>query len=95
VQLDVFVVNVGVKQIGSSLGAGLSFLPLTAVALVANLSASRLQPTLGPRRVILIGLAAMACGRTGLIVAARSTPFTDLVVQLVLLGAASGSSCRP
>lgn len=93
----IFVLSLYFQRIqgGSALRAGLSFLPMTAVVLVTNLSAGRLQPIIGPRRVILIGLVAMACGCAGLLLTARATPFPGLVAQLVLLGGGLGLLVPP
>lgn len=93
----IFVLSLYFQRVqgASALAAGLFFLPMTAIVLVANLAAGRLQAVVGSRRVIFCGLAAMACGCAGLLLASRTTPFPDLVVQLVLLGGGLGLLVPP
>lgn len=93
----IFVLSLYFQRVqgASALGAGLSFLPMTAVVLVTNVSAGRLQPLIGARRLILIGLAGMACGCAGLLVTTRTTPLSNLVAPLVLLGGGLGLLVPP
>lgn len=79
----------------SPLRAGLAFLPMSAAVLAANLSAGRLGPAIGTRRVIWTGLAGMAAGCAGLLAAGPGTPFTQMVAQLVVLGAGIGLLVPP
>jgi DHA2 family methylenomycin A resistance protein-like MFS transporter len=79
----------------SALGAGLAFVPLTAVVLVSNLAAGPIGAAIGTRSVILIGLAAMALGCAGLLMVGRSTPLAGMVVQQVLLGGGAGLVVPP
>jgi DHA2 family methylenomycin A resistance protein-like MFS transporter len=79
----------------SALQAGLAFLPITAVVLVANLAARPIGAAIGTRGVILLGLSAMAVGCAGLLTIGRSTPLVELVVQQVLLGGGIGLVVPP
>ncbi len=79
----------------SALQAGLAFLPMTAVVLVANLSARPIGAAIGTRGVILLGLSAMAVGCAGLLIIERSTPVFEIVVQQVLLGGGIGLVVPP
>lgn len=79
----------------SALGTGLAFLPMTAAVLIANLATGRLGALLGTRTVILAGLAAMAAGCAGMLWAGPGTPFTQIVVQQVLLGGGIGLLVPP
>jgi DHA2 family methylenomycin A resistance protein-like MFS transporter len=79
----------------SALQAGLAFLPITAVVLVANLSARPIGAAIGTRGVILLGLSAMAVGCAGLLTIERSTPLVEIVVQQALLGGGIGLVVPP
>jgi DHA2 family methylenomycin A resistance protein-like MFS transporter len=79
----------------SALQAGLAFLPITAVVLVANLAARPIGAAIGTRGVILLGLSAMVVGCAGLLTIGRSTPLVELVVQQVLLGGGIGLVVPP
>jgi DHA2 family methylenomycin A resistance protein-like MFS transporter len=78
----------------SALHAGLAFLPMTAAILAANLVAGRFSP-LGPRRTILLGLAAMLAGCVALLPAGAATAYPALIAQQVLLGGGLGLLVPP
>ena len=79
----------------SALRAGLAFLPMSAAVLAANLTAGRLGPLIGTRRVIWAGLAGMAAGCAGLLVTGPGTPFIEIAGQLVVLGGGIGLLVPP
>jgi MFS transporter, DHA2 family, methylenomycin A resistance protein len=93
----IFVLSLYFQRVqgASALRAGLLFVPMTAVVLVTNLLSGRLEAVIGTRRVIWCGLAGMAAGCAGLLVVAPTTPFSHLVVQLVLLGGGLGLLVPP
>jgi MFS transporter, DHA2 family, methylenomycin A resistance protein len=74
----------------SPLATGLAFLPLAGSVFVANIVSGRLSALIGSRSVILIGLAAMFVGCLGLLWAGVGTPFAELVIQQMILGAGIG-----
>ena len=79
----------------SALQAGLAFLPITAVVLVANLVARPIGAAVGTRSVILLGLSSMAVGCAGLLTIERSTPLVQMVAPQVLLGGGIGLVVPP
>jgi len=79
----------------SALTAGLAFVPMTAAIMAANLATSRVIDAIGPPRTILLGLAGMAVGCVGLIWTGHATPYSEIVVQQVLLGAGLGLLVPP
>jgi DHA2 family methylenomycin A resistance protein-like MFS transporter len=74
----------------SALRAGLAFLPLTVVVLLANLGSGWLAERIGVRQVIWGGLAAMAVGCAGLLIVHASTPLAALALQQLLVGGGLG-----
>jgi DHA2 family methylenomycin A resistance protein-like MFS transporter len=79
----------------SPLRAGLAFVPMTAVVLVANLLSGRLADRLGAANVIRGGLLLMAVGCIGLLLMQPDTPFAELVGQQLLLGFGIGLVVPP
>jgi MFS transporter, DHA2 family, methylenomycin A resistance protein len=79
----------------SALMAGLAFLPMTAVILAANLASRWAAARWGVRRVILVGLAAMAAGCAALLGTGAHTPFYLLAGQQVVLGGGIGLLVPP
>lgn len=79
----------------SALQAGLAFAPMTAAILAANLLAGRIGAAIGQPRTILAGLAAMAAGCAGLLVAGPATSYPGLLAQQILLGAGIGLLVPP
>ncbi len=79
----------------SALQAGLAFVPMTAAIMAANLAAGRVTRSIGAPRTILIGLLAMVLGCAALLWTAHSTPFSEIVLEQVLLGAGLGLLVPP
>jgi MFS transporter, DHA2 family, methylenomycin A resistance protein len=79
----------------SALKAGLAFVPMTGAILAANLGAAKIVDALGAPRTILVGLIAMGLGCAGLIWTGQSTPYSEIVVQQVLLGGGLGLLVPP
>jgi DHA2 family methylenomycin A resistance protein-like MFS transporter len=79
----------------SALKAGLAFLPMTTVILAANLASGWATARAGVRRVILVGLAAMAAGCAALLGAGAHTPYYLLAGQQVVLGGGIGLLVPP
>lgn len=70
----------------SVLATGMAFLPMTAAVFVGNLLAGRIVRASGVRPVLAGSAMLIAAALAGLLIVDRSTPFTALVAQLVLLG---------
>ena len=70
----------------SVLATGMAFLPITAAVFVGNLLAGRIVRASGVRPVLTGSAVLIAAALAGLLIVDRSTPFTALVAQLVLLG---------
>jgi DHA2 family methylenomycin A resistance protein-like MFS transporter len=79
----------------SALQAGLAFLPMTVAIMGANFLAGKVASVLGTARTIVIGLTAMAIACVALIGTGRSTPYGEIVVQQILLGAGLGLLVPP
>lgn len=79
----------------SALRAGLAFTPMTAAILAANLLSGRVGATVGPARVILTGLTAMAIGCAALLWAGPATAFPAMAGQQILLGGGLGLLVPP
>ena len=74
----------------SPLATGLAFAPATGVVLLANVLAGRLTARFGTQAVIASAAALMAVSLGGLLIADESTPYPELLVQLLALGFALG-----
>jgi MFS transporter, DHA2 family, methylenomycin A resistance protein len=74
----------------SVLATGMAFLPMTAAVFVGNLLAGRIVRASGVRPALAGSAVLIAAALAGLLIVDRSTPFTALVVQLVLLGFGAG-----
>lgn len=79
----------------SALRAGLAFLPMTVAILAANLTTGRVGAALGRRRVIRVGLLAMAAGCAGLLGSGAGTPPAAMAGQQMLLGGGLGLLVPP
>ena len=74
----------------SVLATGMAFLPMTAAVFVGNLLAGRIVRASGVRPALAGSAVLIAAALAGLLIVDRSTPFTALVAQLVLLGFGAG-----
>lgn len=79
----------------SALRAGLAFMPMTAAILAANLLSGRVVAAIGPARVILTGLAAMAIGCATLSWVGPATGYPAMAGQQILLGGGIGLLVPP
>jgi DHA2 family methylenomycin A resistance protein-like MFS transporter len=93
----IFVLSLYFQRVqgASALRTGLLFVPMTAAVLVTNVISGRVAAAVGARLAILAGLAAAAAGCAGLLVVGPSTPFGELVGQLILLGGGLGLVVPP
>jgi MFS transporter, DHA2 family, methylenomycin A resistance protein len=79
----------------SALMAGLAFVPMTGAILAANLGAAKVAGAVGAPRTIGIGVIAMGLGCAGLMWTGPGTPFSEIIVQQVLLGGGLGLLVPP
>ncbi len=79
----------------SVLATGLAFAPTTLAVLVGNLTAGRLTAASGVRRVLAGGGILVTLSLAGLLVAGSGSPYSALVVQLVVLGLGLGVIVPP
>ena len=84
----IFVLSLDFQTVrgASVLATGMAFLPMTAAVFVGNLLAGRIVRASGVRPVLAGSAVLIAAALAGLLIVDRSTPFTALVAQLVLLG---------
>ena len=79
----------------SALSTGLAFLPMTAAILAANLLAGRLARLIGARKLMQLGLIAMAAACLGLTGAGPHTAYLAIAGQMVALGGGLGLMVPP
>ncbi len=79
----------------SALSTGLAFLPMTAAIMAANLAAGRVARSIGPRKLILLGLIVMAAACLGLMGAGPHTSYPAMATQMLALGAGLGLMVPP
>jgi MFS transporter, DHA2 family, methylenomycin A resistance protein len=93
----IFVLSLYFQQIKNytPLKTGLAFLPMTAIVLAANLSASRLSESLGARLTMLIGQGLFAIGCFTLLRISAQTSYIGAAVQLLAIGAGIGITVPP
>jgi DHA2 family methylenomycin A resistance protein-like MFS transporter len=83
------------EQGRSALSTGLAFLPMTAAIAGANVISGRLAARLGPRKLIIAGLALMACGCAALLGADAHSSYASIAAQMIALGAGIGLMVPP
>ena len=93
----IFVLSLFFQQIKNygTLKTGLAFLPMTAVVLIANLSATRLSTWLRSKYTLLIGQVFFAIGCFTLLRLAPGTPYLYMSPQLLAIGAGIGLTVPP
>jgi EmrB/QacA subfamily drug resistance transporter len=79
----------------SPLDAGLRTLPVAFSIAIASMVSPRLVERIGTKLVVAGGLASMAIGFLWVSIASASTPYLEIVAQMILLGAGLGSTTAP
>ncbi|HVT70817.1 MAG TPA: MFS transporter [Trebonia sp.] len=79
----------------SALVTGVAFIPMTAAILAGNLLSGRIGAAVGPARLILAGLTAMAAGCAALLWAGPGTTYLAVLAQQILLGGGLGLLVPP
>ncbi|HEY2702554.1 MAG TPA: MFS transporter [Candidatus Dormibacteraeota bacterium] len=79
----------------SPLLTGLTFLPMTLSVVGANLLAGRLVTGIGPRRLVVTGLAAAAAGLAALATMGPATAYPAMVLPLLAVGGGWGLVVPP
>jgi EmrB/QacA subfamily drug resistance transporter len=77
------------------LEAGLRTIPVAIAIAVASVTSPRLAERFGTTRVVATGLGAMAVAFTWVSVASVSTPYEEIVGQMILLGGGLGMTTAP
>jgi MFS transporter, DHA2 family, methylenomycin A resistance protein len=93
----IFVLSLYFQQVRhyTALKTGLAFLPMTAIVLIANLSASRVSEWIGSRFTMLIGQALFAIGCFTLLGVSGSSTYIGAAFQLLAIGAGIGITVPP
>ena len=93
----IFVLSLFFQEVKSysALKTGLAFVPMTAIVLIANLSASRISGWIGPRFTLLSGQALFGVGCFTLLRISSGTSYTHMIFQLLAIGAGIGLMVPP
>jgi MFS transporter, DHA2 family, methylenomycin A resistance protein len=93
----IFVLSLYFQEIRNytALKTGLAFLPMTAIVLAANLSASYFSAKIGSRLTMFIGQALFAIGCFALLSVGATGSYRDLAFQLLIIGAGIGLTVPP
>lgn len=93
----IFVLSLYFQEIRNytALKTGMAFLPMTAIVLAANLSASYFSAKIGSRVTMLIGQALFAIGSFALLPVGGTGSYRALAFQLLVIGAGIGLTVPP
>ncbi len=93
----IFVLSLFFQQIRNytALQTGLAFLPMTAIVLIANLSAGRISAWLGPRLPILSGQLLLMAGCLALLRVNSNTLYWNMTLPLLAIGGGIGLTVPP
>ncbi|GAB3435463.1 MFS transporter [Flindersiella endophytica] len=93
----IFILSLYFQRVldATPLGAGLLFLPMTALIMVVNMLSGRLTTRLGPKVPILLGQSVLTVGLLGLLIVDETTPSVALLLALVPIGIGAGMAVPP